>query len=242
MSSLTITKGLISYHDIPALFPDDKPIIFWDTCSLLYFNSIVDRRAYREFDWDKKLLDLIANGDVYSVTSTVVYHEFDSHHEALKIKDADRENALKNSMAEYGKIVGGLDEVALKRGMNALHLSAQMDSMVSELWRHTFVIDDDIDFYIKAHNRVLAKTPPASEKQEYKDCYIWETFLTLCDDIPHKGLAIFMTENTEDYCGKSKTSTPLPSIQSELNGHKGLITLTKCQLWVAVAKKLGLIP
>ncbi len=241
MASLTITKGLISCRDIPAVFPHNKPIIFWDTCSLLYFNSIVDRRAYREFDWDKKLLDLVIKGDVYSVTSTVVYHEFDSHHDALKNKEADRENALKNSMAEYGKILGGQDEIDLKRGMNVLHLSSQMDNMVGELWKNTYIIDDDIDFYIRAHNRVLGKIPPASEKQEYKDCYIWETFLTLCDEATHKTQAIFMTENTEDYCGKSKNCTLLPSIQSELKGHQGFMTLTKCQLWAYVAKKLGLI-
>lgn len=240
MGSLTITKGVIDYHDIPAILTDNKPIIFWDTCSLLYFNSMVDRRAYREFDWNKKLLDLIVRGDVYSVTSSVVYHEFDSHHEELKNKDADRENALKNSMVEYGKILGGQDEIELKKGMDTLHLSSYMDGMVIELWSHTFVIDDAPEFYVKAHNRVLGKTPPSSEKQEYKDCYIWESFLTLCDSIPNKGQAVFMTENTEDYCGKH-CNTPLPSIQSELTGHQGEIVLTKCQMWVLAAKRLGLI-
>lgn len=241
MASLTIIKGIINYRNIPMVFPDNKPVIFWDTCSLLYFNSIVDRRAYGEYEWDKKLLDLVVKGDVYSVTSTVVYHEFDSYHDELKNRDVDRENALKSSMAEYGKILGGQDEIDLNHGMNALRLSAHMDSMIRELWRHTFVVDDDSNFYVKAHNRVLGKIPPSSEKQQYKDCYIWESFLALCDIIPHKGQAIFMTENTEDYCGRKKSDTILPSIQSELVGHQGMISLTKCRLWVEVAKRLGLI-
>ncbi len=78
---------------------------------------------------------------------------------------------------------------------------------------NTYVIDEDILFHRKAYNRILGETPPCSEKQQYKDCYIWETFLSVCDNLANQGVANFMTENTEDYCGK-KSKTLLPEIQS----------------------------
>ena len=241
MSSLVISKGVIPYTEVPNVLTENKPVIFWDTCPLLYFNSIIERRAYREYEWDMKLLQLIENGSVYSVTSSIVNQEFDKHHDSLRFHDEEKEKALGIAMGQYGSIVGRQDEMDLQKGIGALHLSAHMESMVTRLWRNTYVIDEDILFHKKAHNRVLGETPPCSEKQQYKDCYIWETFLSVCDNLANKGMAYFMTENTEDYCGK-KSKTLLPDIQNELASHQGYLTITKCQLWVDIAKKLGLIP
>ncbi len=189
MTDLIISKGSINYKEIPYIFSENKPIIFWDTCSLLYFNSIVDRRAYREYEWDLKLLDLIKSGDVYSTTSYIVYYEYNKHHTNLKNIDEERESDLKSIMQQYGKILGGQDEADLQKGIDTLHLSAHMESLVRLLWSNTYIIDEDVSFLQKAHNRVLAGMAPSSEKQQYKDCYIWETFLTLCDCLTNKGIA-----------------------------------------------------
>ena len=240
MLDLIISKGIIKYVEIPKIFPDNKPVIFWDTCSLLYFNSIVDRRAYKEYVWDFKLLELIELGEVYSVTSYIVHREFNKHHTKLKNKDQEKESALRSAMKQYGKILGGQYEIDLDKGFEALRLSSHMDNLVCRLWSNTYVIEEDSSFLSKAHNRVLAEISPSSEKQQYKDCYIWETFLTLCDYLPNKGTAYFMTENIVDYCGKSKKD-PLPDILEDLTIHQSNLEITKCQLWVDIAKKIGKI-
>lgn len=240
MATIVLNKGIIPYSDIPAVLTDDKPIVFWDTCSMLYFNTIVSRRAYKEFDWDKKLLDWVLNGDIYSVTSMLVSLEFNKHHDELKNKDLGFEAELIHAMQQYGNIVGGQDKADIDKGIQSFKLSSMMDRMVCDLWSHTYVIDDDDSFLQKAHNRVLSSTPPSVKEQEYKDCYIWETFLTLCDYAPHKNQAYFMTENTDDYCGK-KCKTPFHEIQNEMTTHQGQIIVAKDQLWVAIARKFGII-
>lgn len=240
MATIVLNKSIIPYSGIPTVLTDDKPIVFWDTCSLLYFNTIVGRRAYREFEWDKKLVDWVLNGNVYSATSMLVSQEFNKHHDEFKNKDLGFEAELMHAMQQYGNIVGGQDKADIDKGIQAFKLSSLMDRMVCDLWSHTYVIDDDASFLQKAHNRVLSSMPPSGKEQEYKDCYIWETFLTLCDYAPHKNQAYFMTENTDDYCGK-KCKTPFPEIQAEVTAHQGQIKVDKKQLWVAIARKLGII-
>ena len=241
MGNVIISKAIISYRDISQKVTDEsKPIIFWDTCSLLYFNSIIDRRAYEEYEWDSKLLDLIRNNHVYSFTSMVVMKEFNKHHDELKGKDDACENRLKGLMSNYGDIVGSPQKEDLAKGMNALVLSDHMETLITDLWANSIVIDEDLFFAEKAHNRVLADLPPSKEKQEYKDCYIWETFLTLCDNVNQKDKVFFMTENTVDYCGK-KSHIPFADITNELNRRGGQLIITKCSLYVEIAKKLGII-
>lgn len=241
MTGVVISKQIIDFRDIPAYINDSsKPIVFWDTCSLLYFNSIVDRRAYNEYEWDEKLLNLIETGQVFSVTSMVVLKEFNKHHDDLFNKDTGLENSLRNAMGDYGNIVGSPQKEDLQKGMAALNLAAHLDGMVTKLWLNTYVIDENLFFHEKAHNRVLAEQAPAKEKQEYKDCYIWETFLTLCDQVAQKDRTFFMTENTVDYCGK-KSTTPLADIANDLKGRGGHIQFRKSRLYVDVAKMLGII-
>ena len=241
MTALIIPKKTITLSDISSSLTDNKPVVFWDACSLLYFNTMIERRAYKEFAHDKGLFELVVSGQIYSVTSSIVYQEFNKHHTDFQTHDADLENLLRLAMGEYGKSVGGQDEVDLKIGMNALKLSAMLDSMVSEIWQNTYVIEEDITLHQKAHNRVIGCIPPSSDKkQEYKDCYIWDTFLALCDLMPHKRQAHFISENTEEYCGK-KSKILLPDIQNELTSHQGNVAISKWDLYVPIAKQFGII-
>ena len=241
MASMIISKRIIGYKDLPTYLNDStKPIVFWDSCSILYFNSIVERRAYDEYEWDEKLLDLIESGRVYSVTSMVVMKEFNKNHDDLYNKDNRLEGRLRVAMGHYGSIIGSPQKEDLQKGMAALNLSTHMEDMVTRLWLNTYVIDEDLFFHEKAHNRVLAEQAPAKVKQEYKDCYIWETFLTLCDKVAQKDTVFFMTENTEDYCGK-KSTTPLADITDDLNSRGGHIEIRKNRLYVKIAKVLGII-
>lgn len=241
MTALIIPKRTITLSDIPSCLTDDKPVVFWDACSLLYFNTMIERRAYKEFAHDKGLFELVVGGRIYSVTSSIVYQEFNKHHTDFQTHDADLENSLRSAMKEYGKSVGGQDETDLKTGMNALKLSSILDSMVREIWQNTFVIEEDITLHQKAHSRVVGCIPPSSnKKQEYKDCYIWDTFLALCDHMPHKGQAHFISENTEEYCGK-KSKILLPDNQNELTSHQGQMAISKLDLYVPIAKQLGII-
>lgn len=58
-----------------------------------------------------------------------------------------------------------------------------------------------------ALERVRDKKPPASKKQEFKDCSVWETILKLSRDIhavETNNLQVFYTVNTDDFVDKSR--------------------------------------
>lgn len=241
MSAVIISKQRISYTDIPQVFTEGKPVIFWDTCSMLYFNSMIDRRAYGEYDCNYKLFELVESGKVYSVTSAIVFQEYNKHHEKLHYTDVSKEASLKNVMRKYGKIKGEPMKTDLEKGMQALDLSQQMDEMIARIWANTCVIEEDTFFMQKAHQRVMSEIAPSNVKQEYKDCYIWETFLTLCDLIPHKDVSWFISENKEDFCGKG-SNTLFNEIVDDLNQAHGKFALKRSELYVDVARHIGLIP
>lgn len=240
MGSIITGKATISYADVPNVLTDPKPVVFWDTCSMLYYLSMIDRRAYIEYQWDEKLLDLIETGKVYSVTSFIVLKEYNDHHDKLLNADKGKEEVMKSMMKEYAKCVGSPLKEDIEKGADSLALAERMEDMANRLWANTFIVDKDVSFMEKAHNRVLAGSAPASVKQEYKDCYIWETFLTVADMLPNKEFAYFMTENTDDYCGKG-CKTPFTDIVNECQGHQCNIMLSKNRLWVDIAKRLGII-
>lgn len=241
MADLVVPKQIIPVSDIPAVICDPKPVIFWDTCSLLYYNTIIERRAYREYEKDYQLYDWIKNGSVYSVSSMVVLEEFNHHHKAKRDNDVNREQALKNVMKQYGDIFGSSQKEDLERGMNVLNLASHMEQMVSDLWANTYVINSDASLHEKAHKRCIGYLPPASVKSEYKDCYIWETFLAVCQVLPHKSQAFFITENTEDYCGNKQSRMPFTEIDSDAKRVQGNVRFDKHLLWVDIAKMLGII-
>lgn len=241
MADLVVPKHIISVSDIPAVICDPKPVIFWDTCPLLYYNTIIERRAYQEYEKDFQLYDWIKNGLVYSVTSMVVLEEFNHHHKAKRDNDLLKEQSLKGAMKHYGDIFGSPLKEDLERGMNVFNLAMNMEQMVCDLWANTYVIDTNAILNEKAHKRCIGYLPPASVKSEYKDCYIWETFLVMCQEMPHKSQAFFMTENTEDFCGNKQSRIPFAEIDSDAKRVQGNVRFAKHLLWVDVAKMLGII-
>lgn len=241
MSRQVVCKQIIPYTEIPNTLSEDKPIIFWDTCSLLYFVTLFNRHAYKEFQWDAELLSLIENGSVYSVTSSVVLKEFNHHYDSFQRFDVEYENGFKNLLKKYAELMTNPQKEELEKGADALNVSEKLDEMIIRLWGCTYVIDEDDYFMSYAHQRTLMKVAPSSEKDSYKDCYIWLTYLKMCDMLTIKGKSYFMTENPKDYCGNSG-DIPLSDIQEDMNLYNGKLFLSKSRLTIALKKSLGLIP
>jgi hypothetical protein len=239
MADIVVPNCIIKVDDVPSVLIESKPAIFWDTCSLLYYVSVIDRNAFAEYEKDYQLYEWVTTGAVYSVTSMIVMKEFNKHYKTIRDKDAEKENTLKHIMWNYGNIIGSPKKDDLEKGMIALELSMHMDDMVNSIWANTIVIDESPALQDKAHKRCLGYLPPSSVKSEYKDCYIWETFVEMCSIIPNKGISFFMTENTEDYCGNSKLRTPLEEIDKDVKRVQGQICFAKHLLWKEIAKMLG---
>jgi len=84
-------------------------------------------------------------------------------------------------------------------------LSYEFEKIADDILRKTMLLDTD-SVSNNALWRVAAKKAPASKKQEFKDCAIWETVLSVACAVQNSGMKmVFITVNTDDYLDKSKT-------------------------------------
>ena len=186
--------------------PQDVPFIFWDTCALLDILRI----PYREHDVKtkieqyQKILDLIENGNLVSVTSDMVLYEFNSNHDDIlrelnKNKDGVVENLSRYSLVINSKLKKKIESIVpLTKAKDCFVLL----SLVRKIWKQTYIIREQDAFKRKAHTRTKLKQPPAKNKGEYKDCYIWSAF-SMYANRSNSPLKVFITTNTADYCDTS---------------------------------------
>lgn len=81
-------------------------------------------------------------------------------------------------------------------------------------------------FKDKAHTRLIDKKAPAHSKGEYKDCIIWETFLSLRRSQTDKSKpAFFLSSNKSDYCEPPYTRDFHPKLLSEVDKLNALYTM-----------------
>lgn len=187
--------------------PVDKPIVFWDTCSLIYILTIAVRESFADFQHYKDLLDWIESEEIVSVTSSIVWSEFNDHYS----EEYHRAEADVDKLRELIRNYANLQQEPVKTDLNNLAVSVNvieiLEDFESRVWKKTFVINEERKLADLAHYRVLHKWSPSMVKDQYKDAYIWCTFMSVSKDL--NGVKkFFMTDNKEDYC-KSKKSMEL---------------------------------
>lgn len=187
--------------------PQDVPYVFWDTCALLDILRIPYRDAdvKSKVEQYQKILSLIENGDIVSITSDMVLYEFNSHYDDIlqelnKNKDGIVSNLSRYSFIMNNEIKKKIDTISpLVRSKECFVLL----ELVRKIWKKTYIIREQDAFKRKAHTRTKLKQPPAKNKGEYKDCYIWSAF-SMYANRSTAPLKIFVTTNTADYCDVSR--------------------------------------
>lgn len=193
-------KKRVSSSSISTTIPLDKPMIFWDTCSLLYIISIPLREAFGEFNLYSQILQLIENGQVISVTSAIVHEEFKQHAQEIFDNTLKDEKKLVKVYKQYADCIAEPDKTQIREAADKLKLSDILVDISNRVWKNTYIINEDSLYQGIAHYRVMNKMSPAFTKGEYKDSYIWASFMDTCQKLGDASFHAFMTNNTDDYC------------------------------------------
>ena len=187
---------------IISFLPSGKPIIFWDTCSILELLRISERSVNPEDDFNHYLFiaDKIASGEVLSVTSMLVWQEFNQNYndKLMKLKRLEQ-----NRVSDVKKVTAvmkpGKKRVRIEDSLNDLHTETRITSTISKIWRNTILIREQTSFLKFAYLRVKYKMAPSRNKQQFKDCYIWGSFLAFAHSVSTCPMILFYSLNTSDF-------------------------------------------
>lgn len=217
-------KAIVPITDVGNVIPKDKPIVFWDTCSLIYIISIAMRNSFRDYDSYKQVLDWIENDEVVSVTSEIVLREFAEHFEENKKCAIEDQKVIQRILKEYASTQED-KELANRISDDAdkLDLVSVLEDIEKRVWAKTYVIKEDDTFNRTAHYRVMHKMSPSATKDQYKDCYIWSTFISLCKQMPPELFKVMLTENKLDYCVGKTTNLQTQIVDDCVNGNASIV-------------------
>ena len=169
--------------------PNDKPLIFWDTCGLLKILHIPDfdertaQTLMNHFCW---ISDEIEANRITSVSSELVMSELSDHLDGVTRDLIKNQEEAKNEILKYSSIENnpGLRRKTEKQ-LVKIKVEKRLLKLLNKIVRLTYIIKDHSQFGGLAHYRVLHKLAPAAVKSEYKDCYIWVTYLTLINEVAY---------------------------------------------------------
>lgn len=199
---------------VPTVIPAGKPIVFWDTCSLIYIISIAVRNSFSDYSHYMDLLSWIENDEIVSVTSSIVWDEFNDHYQEEYERANDDIDMLRELIKNYAGIHQEPVRGQLLNLAHDINLITILENIESRVWGKTYVINEEQELAKLAHYRVLHKWSPSKVKDQYKDSYIWCTFMSVAQKLTEVR-KFFMTDNKEDYCLSRKSSTPQDMIKTD---------------------------
>lgn len=215
------TNNRLYRGEIAQKIPNNNPIIFWDTCGILKIFHILDKPCEAskiQFDHFKLVYEKIKTGTLTSVTSELVLYEINQHVESLKIALVNNQNDIKGSIKVYNHLtLSRSKKERINKAINLLKIESNLINLFHEIMKSTYIIKEDKKFGSQAHYRLKNKMAPAHKKSEYKDCYIWLTFVTMVKTLPNT-ISLFYTENTKDFFENGK---PVVSLEDDLNNTNG---------------------
>lgn len=183
--------------------PNDKPIVFWDTCALLDILRIPIRENLRINDLDcyERIADYIDNSHVISITSGLVVNELADHYSDVLNELLQKQTKLKDEVLKYTNLMASAKKKErLTKAINLLNIEHRLDEVLRRILKKTFVLKEENRYRNFADYRLRNKMAPAARKSEYKDCYIWGTFIQLIHAIrPTSNYVSFISVNTKDY-------------------------------------------
>lgn len=205
------SKNKISFEDfIKGVYqPAPQPILFWDTCALLdilrlpYRNGTVDT-----FRMLNKIKDLIQGDHLFSVASALTIKEWNEHEEKIS---GDTQKSLELTDHFHSTCIAIANDVFdatyISEPISHKGLVTVFQNLAENILSKTYFLET-AEIAELALIRISDKLPPASKKNEFKDCAIWETVLKLSRDIyvfDKENHQIFFTVNTDDFFDKGRT-------------------------------------
>lgn len=205
----------------------ERPLVFWDTCAMLDILRVADKTRSPKLGIEaleayEKIVQLIEAGRLVSVTSYMVRHEFNDNFENAHNSLIKTEKRCVGDILEYAGYAENQNAYhSVKVATDLIDAKNRIIGLLERLCKNTFVLKEQkfiyekIDVSKQARERILHKIAPASRKQEYKDCYIWLTFVSLAKNIHQHKKTIFFTSNKADYMEEA-SSIPLERLNKDI--------------------------
>lgn len=220
-----ITTGKKIYKSkISTILPHNIPLIFWDTCGLLKILHIPECKeneclnVLHNFEW---VLEKINNDELISVTSDMVLTELNQHCDNVVKNLVNCQNNAKKEILKFSSLE---IDVKVKRNTEAqlkqINVEKRLLKLMNSILQKTYIVKEHRDFQNNAHYRVTNKIAPANAKSEYKDCYIWITFVTVIHILPNVK-SMFFTDNKKDFLNGG---TPQNCIENDFTGKDVLVS------------------
>lgn len=187
---------------------DPKNILIWDTCSLLD----ILRLPYRNGDINtfkilNEINELVQQGEIYSICSALTINEWDEHQEVIK---NDTQVSLEKTSIYHRNCIDITNEIYTSVYESVplydKNLVNTFELIADQIIEKTIFLDTE-SVANDALQRIALKRPPGSKKQEFKDCTIWETSISVAKLVAVLGVpnrTIFYTVNTADFADKSR--------------------------------------
>ena len=213
------TKGKLFLSVALSSLPAGKPVVFWDTCAILELMRLPERanNPGRDFDQYEYLADKINAGEIISVTSELVFQEFNQHYKEELTALRRHEQKMRLEIKKISSIMkSGAKRLRIENAVDSMHTELRVTSTISKIWRNTILIREQKSFLQFAYIRVKFKMAPSLNKEQFKDSYIWGTFLSFAHGLMAGTKLFFYTLNKSDYLD-SNTKKLCPHIVTDLS-------------------------
>ena len=200
---------------------EKKPVIFWDTCSLIDIVRLPLPGRNQTVDSLEKVIEIknkIVSKEIISISSELCITEFNNN---IKNWTNTLESEGKNLSKTFNSFIGFINKANLgappipPTDLSAYKLENLLCQIILAITSVTLFVSEDNTFATFAHFRTTNKIPPAKKKGEYKDCYVWGTCLEIRQTNSDKSYPYnFMSSNVVDYADTNKTDF-VPEIQNE---------------------------
>jgi hypothetical protein len=211
MSKITNPNIIDKAAAILHIDTEKKPVIFWDTCSLLDIVRLPLPDRKQTVDSLEKVIEIknkIVSKDIISISSELCITEFNNHIETwtrtLELESKKLSKTFNNFIGFINKVNLGATPIP-QADLSVYRLEDLLCQIIHAITNETLFISEDNTFATFAHFRTTNKIPPAKKKGEYKDCYVWGTCLEIRQTNSDKSYPYnFMSSNVTDYADNNK--------------------------------------
>lgn len=222
--------------------PNKKPVIFWDTCSLLEIIRFLYRKGdVNSYKTLNKINGLIQSNLLHSIASSLTIIEWNNHQKDVL---ENIESSLEKTEYYHRNCIETINEINtttyLSESISDKNLLEDLERLADDILSRTIFIETE-EIADKALDRVSLKRAPANKKNEFKDCAVWETMILVSERINEVNQPddnynkIFYSVNTDDFIDKSRE----PKIfYATLLSEASVVDLICCSNLIEVDSKL----
>ncbi|ELI6430218.1 DUF4935 domain-containing protein [Vibrio harveyi] len=200
---------------VKQILTSPKPVIIFDTCSLLDIIRVAGRDNISS-DIVSSALELIASNDIWLLASDIVSVEWNKNVDAV---EQETKNKIKNTHKHALMFKESLDKSALvnkwsySNYMTSYNLESELKRTSLQLLNKLTLIDQDKECVMRATQRVIHGQPPSTKgKSEFKDCLIFEHCMELGKKLKKSGFTnkiLFVSSNSSDFGSPFDKTAPL---------------------------------